>query len=913
MKNTLRVTFVTLLTPLLIACGGGGGSGCSAVLGLLPGAGCSTPNTAPEASAGVTQNVTTGSLVTLDGSGSRDANNHSLTYLWQMTAVPAGSLAALSSNTSAKPTFTADVTGNYTVSLVVNDGKTSSTSSVVSIYASTNNLPPSAVAGPNQNVSIGTSVTLDGTSSFDNNREDTLTYKWVLVSIPTNSKAKLSSSFSPNPKFTADVEGTYSAILTVNDGKVDSTASVVTITASVIKANTKPYAVAGAPQNVSLKVEPIIVTLDGSMSRDDDKDLIKYQWRLITVPKNSKAALQKDTTPVPYFSPDLAGTYVASLIVYDGKEYSEPDATTVTVSAKNSAPIARAGASQNMKLGSVTLDGTNSSDDDGDPIGFMWTMVAKPALSNASLKDPTSPKPTFTADAPGIYVFNLIVRDIKGAASELNPTSPLSTTTVTASLENRPPQAVTELKRPNEYVGPITLDGSKSFDPDLGDTLTYVWTMVSRPDKSNATIANGALALTNFIADIPGTYVISFVVIDDKKNISETKIVTITASNSPKAPNADAGVSKPAFTGDLVELDGTKSSDPNPEDTLKFDWVLVSKPAGSSATLDNATIAKPKFRADVSGVYLFSLVVNDGKLYSPVATTTVTATTANRAPIANPGPVQSVSLGQVTLDGSASSDPDGDILKYSWTLLAKPIGSSATLNDSANIKPTFTADLSGVYVASLVVTDPSKANSDPKTVLVTASIANREPVASAATYQNVVTGQQVTVDGSGSTDADGDILTYTWKLLSAPLDSTATLVTTTPAKRTFTADKKGTYVLSLQVHDGKVPSLNNVIVTVNAGDANVAPVANAGVAQTVARNATVKLDATASSDANGDILIYRWVLTYRPTNSTAVLSSATAREPTFTADQAGVYVATLVVSDGRLDSTQVTIAITATP
>jgi hypothetical protein len=55
------------------------------------------------------------------------------------------------------------------------------------------------------------------------------------------------------------------------------------------------------------------------------------------------------------------------------------------------------------------------------------------------------------------------------------------------------------------------------------------------------------------------------------------------------------------------------------------------------------------------------------------------------------------------------------------------------------------------------------------------------------------------------------------------------------------------------------------------------------------------------------------VLTYRPTNSTAVLTNANAEKPTFVADQAGVYVATLVVSDGRLDSTQVTIAVTATP
>ncbi len=120
-------------------------------------------------------------------------------------------------------------------------------------------------------------------------------------------------------------------------------------------------------------------------------------------------------------------------------------------------------------------------------------------------------------------------------------------------------------------------------------------------------------------------------------------------------------------------------------------------------------------------------------------------------------------------------------------------------------------------------------------------------------------------------------------------------------------------MLSLQVNDSKVDSANISYITITAGAANVAPVANAGVAQTVARGATVTLDATNSTDANNDVLLYRWVLTYKPTGSTAVLSDSTASRPTFVANLAGVYVATLVVNDGRLDSTQVTIAVTATP
>ena len=128
----------------------------------------------------------------------------------------------------------------------------------------------------------------------------------------------------------------------------------------------------------------------------------------------------------------------------------------------------------------------------------------------------------------------------------------------------------------------------------------------------------------------------------------------------------------------------------------------------------------------------------------------------------------------------------------------------------------------------------------------------------------------------------------------------------------FTTDKNGTYVLRLQVNDGKLDS-NLSYITITAGPANVAPIANAGSAQTVVRGATVTLDGSGSTDANGDVLLYRWVLTYRPVGSSAALSLATAARPTFVADVAGVYVATLVANDGRLDSNQVTIAVTATP
>ena len=87
------------------------------------------------------------------------------------------------------------------------------------------------------------------------------------------------------------------------------------------------------------------------------------------------------------------------------------------------------------------------------------------------------------------------------------------------------------------------------------------------------------------------------------------------------------------------------------------------------------------------------------------------------------------------------------------------------------------------------------------------------------------------------------------------------------------------------------------------------PTANAGVTQTVTVGSIVTLVGSASSDPNGDSLTYSWTLSSRPSGSTATLTSATSAKPTFTADIAGNYVASLTVNDGKVSSTAATVAI----
>jgi hypothetical protein len=121
----------------------------------------------------------------------------------------------------------------------------------------------------------------------------------------------------------------------------------------------------------------------------------------------------------------------------------------------------------------------------------------------------------------------------------------------------------------------------------------------------------------------------------------------------------------------------------------------------------------------------------------------------------------------------------------------------------------------------------------------------------------------------------------------------------------------GTYVVSLIVNDGKLDSAEVSATTVTAEALNAAPVANAGPAQTVLIGATVTLTGAASTDANADKLTYKWVLTTKPTGSTASLSSTSAVSPTFNADVAGVFVASLIVNDGKVDSAFSTVPISA--
>ena len=233
--------------------------------------------------------------------------------------------------------------------------------------------------------------------------------------------------------------------------------------------------------------------------------------------------------------------------------------------------------------------------------------------------------------------------------------------------------------------------------------------------------------------------------------------------------------------------------------------------------------------------------------------------TPNQAPTANAGNNQKLILAadqtsiSVTLNGSASSDPDGTITEYLW---------SGSPDPADEISPTLSLGV-GTYEFSLTVKDNEGAASTADTVVIDvapAPVENKPPVAKAGDDQNHTlsanqTSISITLNGSASYDPDGTITRYTWSGTPDPSDEISPTVTL----------GAGSHQFILTVTDNNNASAADTVV-INVAEApieNQPPVANAGTDQSLTLDAnqdsiTVVLDAGASYDPDGSITQYLW-------------------------------------------------------
>lgn len=229
-------------------------------------------------------------------------------------------------------------------------------------------------------------------------------------------------------------------------------------------------------------------------------------------------------------------------------------------------------------------------------------------------------------------------------------------------------------------------------------------------------------------------------------------------------PVANPGGPYQGYMNDPVVFNGTASNDPEGQ-PLSYQWSFGDGATGTGPT--------PSHAYSFKGTFTVSLVVNDGVLDSLPVTTTVTI--PNRAPVAVPGGPYSGHVGvPMTFDGSGSYDPDGDALTYySWRF--------GDYYSGYGVNPSFTFNSRGTYPVTLWVSDGT--TSSP-VVSTTVKVISPIPVANAGPDQDVTSRAVVTLDGRGSYDEDGTIVSYAWRQIGGKGVKLSGADTATP---TFTA------------------------------------------------------------------------------------------------------------------------------
>jgi N-acetylmuramoyl-L-alanine amidase/PKD repeat protein len=280
---------------------------------------------------------------------------------------------------------------------------------------------------------------------------------------------------------------------------------------------------------------------------------------------------------------------------------------------------------------------------------------------------------------------------------------------------------------------------------------------------------------------------------------------------------AEAGDDKAAEVGQEVSFDASGSTvSPITGDTVviySWDW------DGDGTYDESSEEAVTTHTFDEAGTYEVTLKVTAFDDVSDTDSLTVTVSAVNEIPTADPGgPYTALIDEEITFDGSGSSDSDGEIVQYTWDF-----GDSST---GTEVSPVHAYAEAGEYTATLTVEDDDGALSAEVTTTVTVEDeeeeasqeetddeqtdmeeeSNQIPTADPGGPYTALVGQEITFDGSGSSDSDGEIVQYTWDFGD---DSAGSEVSPVHAYA-----EAGEYTLSLIVEDDNGALSAEVISTV---------------------------------------------------------------------------------------------------
>jgi PKD repeat protein len=280
---------------------------------------------------------------------------------------------------------------------------------------------------------------------------------------------------------------------------------------------------------------------------------------------------------------------------------------------------------------------------------------------------------------------------------------------------------------------------------------------------------------------------------------------TVIPENQP--PIANAGPDQTVDEGQLVNLNGSNSADPD-DGIASYHWVQIAEP---SVILSDPNGQQPTFSSPDVGAegacLSFELTVTDHSGVERTDSCIINVTWLNEPPQADAGSDQTVYESvEVTLDASSSVDIDGNIASYLWTQTSGP---AVTLGNAASDRPTFTApnvESNGVSLNfNLLVTDTGGMK-DTDSCIINITWQNEPPTAVVSPdYTEAPEGTLVTMDGSESKDSDDGIASYQWSQVEGEpvsLSDSTSAITTFKAPKSDPLGKNIKLKLTVKDHGG---------------------------------------------------------------------------------------------------------------
>jgi concanavalin A-like lectin/glucanase superfamily protein/Big-like domain-containing protein/K319-like protein len=708
-------------------------------------------NLPPVVSAGADQTITLPAGASLNGTVTDDGlpnPPHAVSTTW--TVIGGTGTVTFANPNAATTTATFSLAGTYVLNLAAYDGQFT-TNGQVTITVNplvVVNQAPVVDAGPDQTITLPSSVNLNGAVSDDGLPSGSLTISWSVVSGPGTVTFADPNAATMTATFSA--AGVYVLRLTANDSAL-YTSDDITVTVNPEPGNyaldfngTSGYVALGNPAKLGLSeftIETWFMSTGAGVTastgsggvtavplvtkgrHESDRSNVDMNY-FLGIDASSKLAADFEDMASGANHPIIGSTVITNNIwhhaaaTYDGTTWRlYLDGVLDGTLAVNQIP--RSDSIQHAAIGTTFDSSANES-----PEGFFGGVIDEARIWDHAL---TATEIQTNLNSEISTATGLVAR--WGLNEGIGTTAGDSTTTPVngtingaftwvagapfnmnlAPVVNAGPDQTITLPATANLNGTVSDDGLP-----VGGTLTTSWSVVS--GAGTVTFANPSAAITTATFSASGSYVLRLTANDGALSTSDDVTITV---NVNLAPVVSAGPDQTITLPADASLSGTVSDDglPTPG-AVTITWSVVSGSGTVTFVNPNSVVTNATF--SVAGVYVLRLTANDGALSTSddVSVTVNPVIVVNQAPVVNAGLDQTITLPSgANLNGTVSDDglPAGS-LTISWSVVSGP--GTVTFADPNAAHTTATFSIAGLYVLRLTASDGLLSGSDDVTVTV---------------------------------------------------------------------------------------------------------------------------------------------------------------------------------------------------